>query len=238
MPIGSSKFQLSNFRFTRGLEKRNEKQNFLSTWIELRQWWVGCQCRCWCWCSCRCQWSKCQSRGRSRCWSSCSCPPPHFPRLLRSLSKIWGSDDLNYHLPFWWGYPFNKHTLFCRFVSSFSRTKQEPRRNMNQLETVPMAFTREMAVHKRQNRHDIFISRIHPWHILNSTFWDLSSEPLFAWIRVREGPFQQFCNFSGPFLSYMGPQYPILPCYLQSPTFTCCDSIEHMDLNKHLQKLK
>jgi len=57
--------------------------------------------------NCRSPWSRCQCRCRSRCRSSCSFPPPHFPRLLGSLSEIWESYDLSYHLPSWWGYPFN-----------------------------------------------------------------------------------------------------------------------------------
>ena len=45
---------------------------------------------------------------------------------------------------------------------------QEPRQNRNQLETIPMVFTRQMDVYKRQNRHYMFVSRIHPFHIFNS----------------------------------------------------------------------
>ena len=37
-------------------------------------------------------------------------------------------------------------------------------------EKVPMPFTREMAVYKRQNRHDVFVSRICPRHVFDSTF--------------------------------------------------------------------
>jgi len=68
-----------------------------------------------------------------------------------------------------------------------------------------MAVTLEMAVYKGQNRHGILISRIGPWNVFMSTFWDLSSEPLIDSIRVREGPFQQFVIFSAH-LTYMGPQ--------------------------------
>ena len=35
-------------------------------------------------------------------------------RLLGSPCEIWESDDLNYHLPSWWGYPFNKHSLLLK----------------------------------------------------------------------------------------------------------------------------
>jgi len=71
---------------------------------------------------------------------------------------------------------------------------------------VPMAFTCEMAVYKRHDRHDIFVPRIRPRRVFNSTFGDLSSELLIDSIQVREGPFQQFCHIFGPFLSYMGQQ--------------------------------
>jgi len=65
-----------------------------------------------------------------------------------------------------------------------------------------MVFAREMDVYKR----DIFVSRIRPSHVFNSTFWDLASELLIDAIRVREGPFQQFCHIFGPFLTQMGLQ--------------------------------
>jgi len=84
------------------------------THARLRWWWSGCQCRCWRCCSCRCryQWSGCQSSCRYRCRSSCQSPPPHFPCLLGSPSEIWESYDFKYPLPSWWGYPFNKHSLY------------------------------------------------------------------------------------------------------------------------------
>ena len=84
-----------------------------STGHGLRQGLGRCQCRCRWWCSCRCQCvqSRCQSKCQSRWRTSCRFPSPHFPRLSKSPSEIWESYDSNYHLPSWWGSPFNKHSL-------------------------------------------------------------------------------------------------------------------------------
>jgi len=49
---------------------------------------------------------------RGRRLSNSSSPPPHFPRLLGSQSEMWESSDLYYHLPSWWGYPFDKHSSY------------------------------------------------------------------------------------------------------------------------------
>jgi len=38
-------------------------------------------------------------------------PLPVPRHLVNGPSEIWESYDLNYHLPSWWDYPFNKHSL-------------------------------------------------------------------------------------------------------------------------------
>ena len=69
-----------------------------------------------------------------------------------------------------------------------------------------LLVTREMAVYPRPNRHDIFIFRIRPCHVFNSTFGDLWPGILIDSIRARKGPFQSICCVLGPFLNQLGPQ--------------------------------